>query len=75
MHYLLLGEDVCLIVCEPTLVELVGLLESLATLCVKDSPADLVTLAFNTLQPNTSSSGILSEVELHRILLMPYLKY
>ena len=50
------GEDVCVILCEPTLVEVVGLLDSLATLCSKDSPTDLVTLAFNRLKDGSSTS-------------------
>ena len=36
--------------CEPTIVEVVNLLGSLSTLCRKDAPADLATLAFETLQ-------------------------
>ena len=50
------GEDVCLILCDPTLVEVVGLLDSLASLCSKDSPSDLVTLAFNSLRDSPSTS-------------------
>ena len=46
----------CLILCEPTLVEVVGLLDSLASLCSKDSPSDLVTLAFNSLRDSPSTS-------------------
>ena len=45
-----------MILCEPTLVEVVGLLDSLATLCSKDSPTDLVTLAFNRLKDGSSTS-------------------
>ena len=50
------GEDVCLILCEPTLVEVVGLLNSLASLRSKDVPNDLVTLAFNILRDSPSAS-------------------
>ena len=46
----------CLILCEPNLVEVVGLLDSLASLCSKDSPSDLVTLAFNSLRDGSSTS-------------------
>ena len=53
----LVGEDVCLILCEPTLVEVVELLGSLAALCKQDAPADLAALAFSSLlssEPSTS---------------------
>ena len=40
----------CLILCEPTLVEVASLLGSLAALRQGDAPPDLATLAFNSLQ-------------------------
>jgi hypothetical protein len=47
------GEDICLILCEPSVAEIAGLLSNLSALSSKDMPANILTLALNCLQPNT----------------------
>jgi hypothetical protein len=50
---LFLGEEVCLILCDPTAADVVDLLDSLAAIAARDAPANLSALALNCLKPNT----------------------
>jgi hypothetical protein len=50
---LFLGDEVCLILCDPTAADVVDLLDSLAAIAAKDAPANLSALALSCLKPNT----------------------
>jgi hypothetical protein len=54
-----LEEDVCLILCQPLLGEVVGLLASLSAIC-RDAPDDLADLAFGSLQSESKPPPAIS---------------